>query len=161
MTRSALITLVIPLKDSLTVTEQIEIQAPPIQVWEVLSDLAAHNHWNPNFRVEEAPAYLEVGAQAQLCAAPGTSQERVFTVEILQVTAPTVLVWQGGEPGVLQGIHRFELEELGPCQTRLVNCESFSGAMVVTVLQTSRASLEQEFAAFNEALKQRVEAGED
>ena len=144
-------------EDSFTITQQIDIQASARHVWEVLSDLATHNHWNPNFSVEEPPTQLKVGAQAKLCAAPGTSQERVFTVAILQVMAPTLLVWQGGEPDVFQGIHRFELQALGPSQTRLVNRESFSGAMAATVLQTSRTALEQEFVAFNKALKKRVE----
>ena len=147
------------MQDSLNVTQQIDIYASRIQVWQVLADLTAHNAWNPNFQVEEVPPHLKVGAQARLHAAPDTPQARVFTIEILEVTEPAVLEWQGGEPGVFQGIHRFELHEQGPNQTQLVNSESFSGEMAATVLQTSRSGLEQEFAAFNEALKKRVEAG--
>lgn len=146
---------------SLTITQQIDIRATRIHVWDVLTDLASHNDWNPNVQVEEAPAQLEVGAQARLCAAPGTPQERIFTVEIMHVTAPSVLEWQGGEPGVFQGIHRFELQEQGASQTRLVNSESFSGDMAAAVLEMSRAALMEEFSAFNEALKRRVEGGRD
>lgn len=39
--------------------------------------LILNHHWNPTLRVEEAPSHLEVGAKARLCAALGTSNERV------------------------------------------------------------------------------------
>lgn len=48
---------------------------------------------------------------------------------------------------------------MGLNQTRLINSESFSGEMAVTVLDMSRTLLEDEFSVFNEALKIRVEAG--
>ena len=149
------------MNDSLTITQQIDIYASRTQVWNVLSDLTSHNDWNPNFQVEEAPLHLETGAQARLCAAPGTPQERMFTVEILQANPPALLEWQGGEPGVFQGMHRFELQEQNLNQTRLINSESFNGEMAVTVLLMSRAVLMEEFAAFNETLKRRVEGNEN
>ena len=144
------------LQDSLTITQSIDIDAACRQVWDVLANLATHHDWNPTFRIENVPADLQVAAQARLCAAPDTPQERVFTIKILAVTVPTVLVWQGGEPEIFEGIHRFELQALATHQTRLVNSESFSGQMIADILQTSRALIEQEFAAFNQALKQRV-----
>lgn len=146
------------LKESLAIAQQIEINASRERVWAVLSNLAAHDSWNPIFRIDEAPSSLKTGAQACLRAAPGTSHERIFTVEIVQVTVAAALAWRGGEPGVLEGIHRFDLLKQGPQQTRLVNSEAFSGAIAADVLQVSRAALEAEFAAFNQALKNRVEA---
>ncbi|MCU0551970.1 MAG: SRPBCC domain-containing protein [Leptolyngbya sp. Prado105] len=148
----------INLEDSLTIAQQIDIHAPRLRVWEVLSDLAAYHHWSPNLRVDAGPPDLEIGAKAQLLASPDTPHERRFTVEIIQVSSPAFLAWRGGESSVFQGIHRFEIQEQGRNQTRLLNTESFSGEMATTILQMSRTVLEAEFSAFNEALKRRVEA---
>ncbi|MCG8351057.1 MAG: SRPBCC domain-containing protein [Chloroflexales bacterium] len=145
--------------ESLAITQYIDIHASRLQVWEVLLDLAAYNDWNRHIRVEQAPSRMGVGAQARFCAAPGAPHERMFIAEFLQVAAPAVLEWRGGEPGVFQGMHHFELQELGPNQTRLVNSEAFSGEMAVAILHMSRAVLEEEFSAFNRALKMRVETG--
>lgn len=147
------------MQDSLTISQQIDICASCEQIWEVLSDLGTHNHWNPNFRVEEAPVKVEIGTQARLCAAPGTPHERVFTVEILQVISPTLLEWRGGVSDVFEGVHRFELQKHGPNQTRLFNSEAFSGEMAAAILQMSRSVLEEEFSSFNNALKRWIEGG--
>lgn len=146
------------LEDPLAIAQEIDIAASCNDVWQVLSDLAAHNSWNVAFHVEAAPTPLQPGAQVRICAAPDTDQARVFTAEILDVVAPTLLSWRGGQPGVFEGIHRFELYELEPQQTRLVNREIFSGEMAAEVLQMSRAALTAEFDVFNQALKRNIES---
>ncbi|MGD1900167.1 MAG: SRPBCC family protein [Phormidesmis sp.] len=145
------------MENSLVVAQKIDICAPPSLVWEALTHAAAYKDWNPCWLIEESPEQLTAGAQLKLRVALGTSNERVFEAEVLRAIAPTVLEWQGGEPGVFEGLHRFELYNHELNQTRLVNSESFSGEMAADVLQMSRTVLEKEFSLFNEALKTRAE----
>ena len=145
-------------KESLIISHQVDISASQAAVWAILSDLTAYPQWNPALQPETVPARLQAGVQIRLCAAPNTAYKRFFTAEILDVIPPAVLVWQGGQAGVFEGIHCFELEPLGPNQTRLLNSESFRGEQAADILQMSYAILEAEFITFNQALKYRVES---
>lgn len=60
----------------------------------------------------------------------------------------------------LKGIHCFELEELEPRRTRLLNNESFSGEQAADILQMSYAILDAKFITFNQALKHQVESAD-
>ncbi|MDB9527790.1 SRPBCC domain-containing protein [Oscillatoria sp. CS-180] len=146
------------LEDSLAIAQSIDICAPRAGVWRVLTNFADHKIWNTAFQIEPVPASLQIGVQIRVCAAPKTFQERVFTAEIVEVKAPAMLSWRGGEPDIFEGVHRFDLQALDSQQTRLINSETFSGSMAADVLDMSRAVLEAEFLSFNQALKQRVES---
>ena len=141
----------------LSITSQIQINAAPEKVWEVLINLAAYGDWNSQMQVIEAPESISRGSKVRLCAAPNTAAERIFDVEITAIEIPYLLEWQGGEPDTFIGIHRFELHRVNSDKTLFKNSEMFSGAMASTILNVSRTSLEGEFQAFNEALQRRVE----
>ena len=145
-------------KESLIISHHTDISASQAVVWAVLSDLTAYSQWNPVLQPEAVPAQLQAGAKMRLCAAPSTAYQRFFAAEILDVIPPAVLVWRGGQAGVFEGIHCFELEPLGPNRTRLLNSESFKGEQAAEILQMSYAILEAEFITFNQALKYRVES---
>jgi hypothetical protein len=68
------------------------------------------------------------------------------------VSEPAVLAWQGGDPEVFFGRHRFTLrhEDGG---TRLVNEEVFTGAMAEAVLAEHRSAIQARYAAGDAALK--------
>lgn len=137
----------------LSITSQIQINAPPEKIWEVLINLAAYRDWNSKLRVIEAPESIARGSRAKLCAAPETEFERIFDVEITAIEIPYLLEWQGGEADTFIGMHRFELHRATSEKTIFKNSEIFSGAMASAILDVSRISLEEEFQAFNEAIR--------
>ncbi|WP_436500864.1 SRPBCC family protein [Actinokineospora sp. HUAS TT18] len=138
-----------------TVTSTIVIDAPPARVWAVLTDFANYPDWHPSLEVLAGQA--ERGSALHMRIAAGTPAERVAEGEVLEVEPDRLLVWEGGMKGLLWGRHTFELTADGTA-THLVNTESFTGAMAADVLTASRALLEAEFAAANEALKALVES---
>jgi len=135
-----------------TIRTEILINATPERVWQVLTDFPSHPQWDPFFASIEGPG------------TPGES----LTVKFRQGMKmhPRVTMARRGEVfewlgkllfgGLFDGRHRFELQREG-AQTRLVHSESFYG-LLVPLLKKLLVDTECGFVAFNEAIKQRVEA---
>jgi hypothetical protein len=104
----------------------------------------------------DSDATLTVGSLLRLRTNGGTAAELEFTVTVTEVDEPSVLAWQGGDPKTFYGHHRFTLvpEDGG---TRLVNEETFSGAMADAVLAQNRAAVEAQYTAGDAALKSAAE----
>ena len=134
---------------------EIEIDAPPAEVWGVLSDIG-HYDWNPFIRAIDGT--LAVGKKLRVRIAPPGGKGMTFRPTVLQVDEATGLRWIGHllVTGLFDGEHSFELHELPGRRTRFVQRELFSGVLV----SLSRSALDKTelgFAAMNEALKTRVE----
>lgn len=134
----------------LTVSAALSIAAPPARVWEILTAFDRYTEWHPSLEVLDGVA--RPGSPIRMRIAAGTPAERSAEGVVVEAAAPAVLTWEGGIPDQLWGRHRFELTPEGT-GTRLDNSEVFSGALAEAVLARSRALLEAEFAAGNEALK--------
>ncbi|MFD4673509.1 SRPBCC domain-containing protein [Lentzea sp. NPDC058450] len=133
------------------VRTELVIPAPIDVVWRVLVDFDGYARWNPVME------YTQVdGLHTKVKAARGTPFERDFDGEITSAE-PYVLASQGGDPETFFGRHRWELTEVED-GTRLVNAESFTGAMAAGVLAQTREVLVAEFDAFNQALLVQAQA---
>jgi hypothetical protein len=140
----------------------IEIDAAPDAVWEVLMDFGAFPRWNPFIvSIEGTPA---VGSRLRVRLLP--DRGRAVTIR------PTVTVhdpgrafgWLGrmGLPHVFDGAHRFTLEPLeGGGRTRFVQSEAFSGALLPIVRRLILPGTLRAFESMNEALAARVETRAD
>ncbi|MFE9689150.1 SRPBCC family protein [Micromonospora sp. NPDC005806] len=139
-----------------TITTEIEIEAAPAAVWEVLIDVAAYPEWNPFLR--EATGRLAVGERLNFRAYPPGSSPISLKPRVLAKTPPHELRWIGRllMPGVFDGEHIFTLTATSDGRTRLVQAERFTGILVPftgKLLNNTQAG----FVALNEALKKRVE----
>jgi hypothetical protein len=137
-----------------TLSATIRIEAPPMAVWAILTDLARYPEWNPLFR--EAAGDIAVGKRITLRSVHPASG-RMMTVKPKLVAAePGVeLRWAASLPGIMRGEHSFSLS-LVSGGTRLVQSENFRGLLVPFSGKTF-ASTEASFQALNEALKKRAE----
>ena len=93
-----------------TVSTTIEIDASPVAVGEVLTDLSAHREWNPES--PEASGEIIVGQRVTLkMVRPG---RRSFTIHpIVLLAEPGVeLRLLGRLPGIFSGEHCFALTSL-------------------------------------------------
>jgi hypothetical protein len=139
-----------------TITVVTEIAAPPSVVWDVLTETDALPEWNP-FLISLEGA-LEVGSRLRVRIEPPGGKAMTFKPRVVAVEPERRLEWLGrvGVPGILDGRHRFELEELPGGRTRFTHGETFSGVLVPltsTVLRRTEAG----FTAMNEALRRRSE----
>ena len=135
-----------------TVSATTQIDAPPMAVWAVLTDLGRYPDWNPLFR--EASGEVAVGERITLRAVQ-PSNGRLMTVKAKIVAADpgAELRWTSNLTGIMSGEHSFVLTPLDG-GTRLAQTEIYGGLLAATV---SVPRTETIFQAMNDALKERVE----
>jgi len=126
------------------ISSQIEIEASPARVWDVLS--GDHEGWNPF--IERIEGLLAPGERLEVKFRSGPTFKPVVTT----VEPGRVLEWLGsvGIRGIFDGRHRFELTETAS-GTKLVQSEQFSGVLV-PFMSRVLGNTETGFAEMNEAL---------
>ena len=135
---------------------QIEIEATPERVWEVLADFAAYPDWNPFIRsIEGEPAR---GSRLKVrIEAPG-GRGMTFKPTVLEAAPGREFRWLGRvlAPRVFDGEHSFRIEPVDDSRVRFVQAERFRGALVPLFGRTLERT-QHGFSAMNEALKRRAE----
>ena len=137
-----------------TVSATTQIDAPPMAVWAVLTDLGRYPEWNPLFR--EASGEIAVGSRITLRAVqPANGRLMTVKAKIVAADPGAELRWASALPAIMSGEHSFVLTPLNG-GTRLAQTEIYGGLLAATV---SIPRTETIFQAMNDALKQRVETG--
>ena len=135
-----------------TVSATTQIDAPPMAVWAVLTDLRRYPEWNPLFR--EASGEVAVGSRITLRAVqPANGRLMTVKAKIVAADPGAELRWASALPAIMSGEHSFVLTPLNG-GTRLAQTEIYGGLLAATV---SVPRTETIFQAMNDALKQRVE----
>ncbi|SDI16420.1 hypothetical protein SAMN05421505_13643 [Sinosporangium album] len=136
------------------VRTEIEVDASPRRVWEVLTRFDAYPDWNPF--IVSVRGRAETGATLinQLSIGGRTTG---FSPTVLSASPGRELRWLGRVlvPGIVDGEHYFVIEDLGDGRSRLVHGETFTGAFVP--FAGKALDVADEFAAMNSALKERAE----
>jgi hypothetical protein len=137
------------------ISASIEIGAPPMTVWAVLTDLGRYPEWNPLFR--EASGEVAVGQRITLRSVqPANGRMMTVKPKIIVAEPGAELRWTAGLPGIIGGEHSFTLSPtMGG--TRLVQSETFRGLLWAFSRRTL-ANTSTGFRELNEALKKRAEA---
>ena len=139
---------------------EIEIDADPGTVWDVLTDFEAYPGWNPFITSIDGDQALGGRLHVRL-QPPGA---RGFTMKpTVTVNEPgTAFGWLGrlgGVPRLFDGAHRFELEPIdGGSRTRFVQSERFRGVLLPFVRRAILPATLQGFQAMNRALADRAAA---
>ena len=110
-----------------TVSATVWIDASPMKVWAILTDLSRFQDWNPLFR--EASGEIAVGRRIFLRSYPAGGRPMTLRPTITAATAGTELGWASRLPGIIGGEHRFELSA-GNGGTLVVQSKTFRGALV-------------------------------
>ena len=126
------------------IISEIEIEAPPAHVWEILS--GDHEGWNPF--IERIEGLLAPGERLEVKFRTGPRFRPVVTT----IEPGRVLEWLGSVVirGIFDGRHRFELTEI-ESGTKLVQSEQFSGVLV-PFMSRVLGTTETGFMEMNEAL---------
>ncbi len=144
------------------IEQEVEIAAPPEDVWRVLTDFAAYPDWNPYVLRLEGDL-TPGGTVALTIAQDNWSKPLTVHPTIVTLNPPRELAWHGSAliTGFQETDHYFRLKPLGANRTRLRHGEEFRG------WRASRIDYEEHhrhtraaFHAMNEALAARVEGGQ-
>ena len=135
---------------------EIEIDAPPERVWQVLIDFGAYPQWNPFIRSIEGEA--KVGSRLKVRIEPPGARGMTFRPTVRVSEPARKLRWLGRlfVPGLVDGEHRLALEPLEGGRSKFIQSERFSGLLVGLLKETLTAT-ERGFEQMNEALKRRLE----
>ena len=135
----------------------IDIAATPGVVWDVLTDLAAFQDWNPF--IVGAQGEVVPGARLTLRVQPHGGRAMTFRPRITSLDRQRELEWLGhlGLPGLFDGRHHFRLEKT-TTGTRLAQSETFTGGLVPLFSRGLDGGTRLGFVAMNEALRDRAEA---
>jgi hypothetical protein len=136
---------------------EIEIQASPERVWEVLTDFAAYSRWNP-FMVQ-ATGQAVPGNRLELRMRPPGRRATTFRPKVLEAEPPRRLRWLGRlfVPGLFDGEHRFTIEPAGPGRVRVIQHETFRGLLAPLLLAFIAEPTLEGFRQMNQALRARAE----
>jgi hypothetical protein len=138
------------------IRKEIEINAAPERVWQILSDFEAFPDWNPFVvKVLGKPVKGETLAiEVQL----PESRKLEFTPVILKAEPRRELPWVGTMPlGMFRGEHFFIIEPVSENQVRFIHGEDFSGWLVGLIWRLFGKQIEKGYLLMNEALKRRAE----
>ena len=140
---------------------EIEIAAPPEQVWRHLTDFEAYPNWNPFIRSLEGTP--EEGTRLRVeMRLPGKEKSSIFKPNVTAAAPQRVFEWLGsmGFRGLFDGRHRFDLSPTDR-GTRFEQSETFAGILARPLLALIGGKTEAGFHAMNRALKERTEASRD
>lgn len=137
---------------------EIEINASPDRVWEVLTDFASYEQWNPF--ITKAKGTAALGAKLQIWMEPPGGRAARFSPVIADAEPPYRLEWHGKllVKGLFDGRHRFEIEATSG-GTNLIQSEEFTGALVPLLAKSLDGPTRQGFELMNQAIKERIEDG--
>ena len=138
---------------------EIEIDAPPARVWEVLTDFRGHSRWNPFLReIQGAPRAGErLSVTAELPGRPRI----VFCTRVVSADPAGELTWTRRYvmPGLLDSEHSFVVAPSRSGEgSLLIQHESFGGLLLPAFDETMQSEVHRAFGAMNAALKREAEA---
>lgn len=139
------------------VHSEIEINASPEQVWQVLTDFERYNEWNPY--IVQASATLAAGQDIRMTLKLYDGKEK-STKRMLTIVKPNQeLRWQGFTyfGGLIDREQNFKIEEIETNKVRFSQREQFQGLIVPFIWKNTSVSTRAGFDAMNKALKERVE----
>ena len=139
---------------------EIEIEASPERVWQVLTDLKSFSQWNPFIR--SAKGELKIGLQLEVIIQPRNASQMMFRPRVLKVETNRELRWLGSllVPGIMDGEHIFIIDRIAENKVRFRHAEQFSGILVPFLWKSLDTNTRQGFNEMNVALKNLVESAD-
>ena len=136
---------------------EIDIDAAPETVWQVLIDLDGWADWNPF--ITSSVGTAEVGETLINRMEPPGGKAITFKPQVTSVEDAKTFEWLGklGFSGVFDGRHRFDLEAT-PTGTKLTQSETLDGILVRVMRRSLDTNTRAGFEAMNAALKAQAEA---
>jgi hypothetical protein len=138
-------------------TSQIDIDATPERVWQVLSDFGSYPQWNPFITSAEGEA--QPNSRVVMRMQPVGARGVTLRPTVVEATPGHRLRWQGrfGIPGIFGAEHCFTITPRDEGGVRLTQDERFKGVLVPLMARSLDRHTQPAFEAMNTALKHRAE----
>lgn len=132
---------------------EIQINASPERVWQLLIDFASYPKWNPFIR--RASGKPEKGEQLEVYLQPEGAGGMTVRARVLTSEPGRELRWRGHLllPGLFDGEHSFIIEPLVAGGVRFIQREIFSGLFVPLFAHKMDTETRRGFEDMNQALK--------
>ena len=136
---------------------EIDIDATPEVVWQVLTDLDAYPEWNPF--ITSSAGKPQIGETLVNRMEPPGGMAITLKPQVTVIEDNKTFEWLGkvGFSGLFDGRHRFDLQAT-PTGTTLTQSEDLDGVLVRLMRKSVDTSTKAGFEAMNLALKARAEA---
>ena len=136
---------------------EIEINASPAKVWEILTDFERYPRWNPFIKSVTGP--VKVGNRITARIKPPEASGMTFTPTVLAFEPNRELRWLGKLlfSGLFDGEHKFELLDTGNGTSRFIQSEKFRGILVPLFKKQLDNNTRRGFEAMNLKLKEMAE----
>ena len=136
---------------------EIEINASPEQVWQLLTDFSRLPEWNPF--IQRASGNLNPGEKIEVRLQPPDATGMTIKPTITRVEPQRELRWLGHLlfPGLFDGEHIFTLEPVANNRVKLIHREEFRGLLAGLILRMVGENTRRGFEAMNQALKIEAE----
>ena len=137
---------------------EIEINGSIDAVWEILTDFNSYPEWNPFIKKIEGE--LKVGAQLKVYIEPPGGKGMTFKPIVKRLEPKTEFKWLGHFliPGIFDGEHIFQLEQINDNKIKFIHSEKFNGLLVPLFWRSLISNTKQGFEEMNKALKNGVES---
>ena len=138
----------------------IDIDAPAGAIWRVLVDFPAYPEWNPFIR--RVGGRAEVEERLVVRMQPSGTRGMTFRPTVMKVEPGRELRWLGHllVPGIFDGEHIFEIEELGRGRVLFIQREVFKGLLVPLLARSLDRDTQRGFEEMNRALRERAETAD-
>ncbi len=140
---------------------EIEIAAPPIKVWSILTDFDNWKNWNPI--VNQASGVASLGAELSVTMRGDDGKDGPkYRPIITNFEEPKYFRWRGKMMAefLFTNDKVFELEETSS-GTRLIHKELFSGMLVPMFWSKFDKGVPPMLKSMNDALKRKAEKSSD
>ena len=136
---------------------EIQINATPERIWQILTDFASYPLWNPFIR--RASGKPEKGEQLEVYLQPEGAGGMTFRPRVLTAEHGRELRWLGHLllPGLFDGEHIFIIELLVTGSVRFIQREIITGLLVPLFAHRLDTETRRGFEDMNHALKLRAE----
>jgi hypothetical protein len=135
---------------------EIEIQATPEKVWQILTDLEKWAEWNPFITRATGNPLLDERVDVNVHS---ESKEMTLHCTVVKVVHAKELCWKYhvGSPALFRGEHSFIIEPSGDNRVRFIDREIFNGLFVPLQARDIDTHSRQGFELMDQALKARAE----
>jgi hypothetical protein len=136
---------------------EIDIQASPAKVWQILMDFDTWQEWNPF--IHTVVGKPEIGQNVDITVRTATSKNMTLHCTIIKIEPNRELCWKYHVifPGLFRGEHSFIIESRDDGGAHFVDVEIFSGLFVPLQAKNIDTHSKRGFEEMDQALKTRAE----
>lgn len=133
---------------------QIEVNATPETVWEIMTAIHRWPEWNPDIREVSVEGELKPGTKFRWKSGPGTIKSTLQTLQ-----PPNTISWTGKTLGI-SAVHVWRMESLGDV-TVVQTEESWDGFIATVFRKRSQEVLKNAIYSGLQFLKQAAETKDE